>query len=68
MHPCKLTCLWKAVDQNGDTINFWQSRKRDTKAARKFFRKALRSPHNSNPRVITTELVVAPLLLVDATT
>jgi len=67
MLPCKWTFLYRAVDQNGDTIDFWLSRKRNTKAARKFFRKALRSPHNSNLRVITTELVVAPLLLVDAT-
>jgi len=60
MHPCKWIYLYRTIDQNGDTIKFWLSRKRDTKAARKFFRKVLRLPHNSNPEVITTELVVAP--------
>jgi len=55
------TYLYRAVDQNGDTIDFWLSRKRDTKAARKFFRKALRSPHNSSPRVITTDKYAATI-------
>ncbi|XMB85402.1 IS6 family transposase [Mycoplasmatota bacterium WC44] len=49
------TYLYRAVDQHGDTIDFWLSKKRDRHAAKKFFRKALRSPHNSNPRVITTD-------------
>jgi len=57
----KWTYLYRAVDQNGDTIDFWLSRKRDTKAARQFFRKALRSPHNSNPRVITTDKYAATI-------
>jgi IS6 family transposase len=47
--------LYRAVDQEGQTIDFWLSRKRDRKAARKFFRKVLSSPHNSNPRVITPD-------------
>ena len=47
--------LYRAVDQRGNTIDFWLSKKRDRKAAKKFLRKALRSPHNSNPRVITTD-------------
>ncbi|QVK16956.1 IS6 family transposase [Mycoplasmatota bacterium] len=51
--------LYKAVDSNGDTIDFWLSRKRDKKAAKKFFRKSLRSPHNSNPRVIMTDKFAA---------
>ena len=33
------TYLYRAVDQNGSTIDFWLSRKRDKKAAKKFFRK-----------------------------
>jgi len=55
------TYLYRAVDQNGSTIDFWLSRKRDKKAAKKFFRKALRSPHNSNPRVITTDKYAATI-------
>lgn len=53
--------LYRAVDQEGQTIDFWLSRKKDRKAARKFFRKALSSPHNSNPRVITTDKYVATI-------
>ena len=53
--------LYRAVDQYGNTIDFWLSRKRDRKAAKKFFRKALRSPHNSNPRVITTDKYAATI-------
>jgi len=29
--------LHRAVDSNGDTIDFWLSRNRDKKAAKKFF-------------------------------
>jgi len=53
--------LYRAVDQYGNTIDFWLSRKRDRKAAKKFFRKALRSPHNNNPRVITTDKYAATI-------
>lgn len=51
----KWTYLYRAVDQHGKTIDFWLSRKRNKNAAKKFFRKAMRSPHNDNPRVITTD-------------
>jgi transposase-like protein len=53
--------LYRAVDQYGDTIDFWLSKSRDCKAAKKFFRKALKSPHNSNPRVITTDKYAATI-------
>jgi len=53
--------LYRAVDQYGNTIDFWLSRKRDRKAAKKFLRKALRSPHNTNPRVITTDKYAATI-------
>ncbi|XMB85443.1 IS6 family transposase [Mycoplasmatota bacterium WC44] len=53
--------LYRAVDSKGDTIDFWLSKKRDKRAAKKFFRKALRSPHNSNPRVITTDKYAATI-------
>jgi len=57
----KWTYLYRAVDQHGQTIDFWLSRSRDRKAAKKFFRNAMRSAHNSNPRVITTDKYAATI-------
>ena len=51
----KWTYLYRAVDSNGDTIDFILSKK----AARKFFIKALRSPHNKIPRVINVDKNIA---------
>ena len=51
--------LYRAVDSEGQTIDFWLSKHRDKKAARKFFRKALKSSHNQMPRVITTDKYAA---------
>ena len=53
--------LYRAVDRDSQTIDFWLSKTRDCKAAKKFFRKALKSPHNSNPRVITTDKYAATI-------
>ena len=47
--------LYRAVDSTGKTIDFYVSERRDKKAAKKFFRKALRAEHNGEPRVITTD-------------
>ncbi|MCZ8514333.1 IS6 family transposase [Paenibacillus filicis] len=47
--------LYRAVDSNGNTIDFMLSENRDTSAARRFFKKALTSPHNQSPRVITVD-------------
>jgi transposase, IS6 family len=47
--------LYRAVDSTGKTIDFYVSERRDKKAAKKFFRKALRAVHNIQPRVITTD-------------
>ncbi len=47
--------LYRAVDSNGDTIDFMLSAKRDQKAAKRFFKKALNSNHNQIPRVITVD-------------
>ena len=47
--------LYRAVDSNGATIDFYFSIKCDHKAAKKFFEKALNSSHNSNPRVINVD-------------
>ena len=47
--------LYRAVDSTGQTIDFLLTAKRDTAAAKRFFRKALRSPGNPVPRVINVD-------------
>ena len=47
--------LYRAVDSEGDTIDFMLSAKRDRKAVKRFFKKALSSKHNQMPRVITVD-------------
>jgi transposase, IS6 family len=51
--------LYRAVDSDGNTIDFYVSEKRDKSAAKKFFRKALKAKHNQQPRVITTDKYAA---------
>ena len=47
--------LYRAVDTSGNTLDFLLSAKRDARAAERFFRKALKSNHNSSPRVINVD-------------
>ena len=47
--------LYRAVDAHGQTIDFLLSAKRDTAAARRFFRKALKQAHTVNPRTLTVD-------------
>ncbi|CDN39413.1 transposase [Bacillus thuringiensis] len=47
--------LYRAVDSEGNTIDFYLSKSRNHKAARRFFKKALRSFHVSKPRIITVD-------------
>ena len=47
--------FYRAVDSNGDTIDFMLSAKRNQKAANRFFKKALGSNDNQMPRVITVD-------------
>ncbi|WP_028402402.1 IS6 family transposase, partial [Ectobacillus panaciterrae] len=47
--------LYRAVDSEGNTIDFYLSKTRDKKAAKRFFKKALRSFHVSKPRVMTVD-------------
>jgi transposase-like protein len=47
--------LYRAVDAAGNTIDFLLCAKRDTKAATRFFRKALKARHSSVPRVINVD-------------
>ena len=47
--------LYRAVDSTGQTIEFLLTAKRDTAAAKRFFRKALSSPGHPVPRVINVD-------------
>lgn len=47
--------LYRAVDSDGNTLDFLLTAKRDTSAAKRFFRKALRAAHTQEPRVINVD-------------
>ena len=47
--------LYRAVDSDGNTIEFLLCAKRDSKSAKRFFRKALKALHTSKPRVINVD-------------
>ena len=47
--------LYRAVDSESKTLDFFLSPTRDAKAAKKFFRKVLRACHAVPPRVITVD-------------
>lgn len=47
--------LYRAVDSEGNTLDFLLSTKRDGKAAARFFRKVLKAKHTQTPRVITVD-------------
>jgi transposase, IS6 family len=49
------TYLYRAVDSNGDTIDFMLSPTRSKIAAKRFFKKVIKSPHNKIPRVISVD-------------
>ena len=51
--------LYRTVDSEGKTIDFFVSEHRDKDAAKKFFKKALKGTHNQQPRVITTDKYAA---------
>ena len=46
--------LWRAVDQDGEVVDVYIQAKRDATAARRFFRRLLRS-HGGEPRQIVTD-------------
>jgi transposase, IS6 family len=62
----KWVYLYRAVDAAGQTIDFLLSRRRDTAAARRFFRRALKQPHTVNPRTITVDKNAAYLIATKA--
>jgi transposase-like protein len=46
---------YRAVDSEGNTIDFYLIESRDTKAAKRFFKQALAAFHVSKSRVITVD-------------
>jgi putative transposase len=46
--------LWRAVDQDGDVVDVYLQTRRDAEAAKRFFRRLLRS-HGTSPRKIVTD-------------
>ena len=51
--------LYRAVDSQGNTLDFMLSAKRDAKAAARFFRKVSKAQHTQAPRVINVDKNVA---------
>jgi IS6 family transposase len=47
--------LYRAIDSEGNTLDFMLSARRNKKAAKRFFKKVLKSNHNRKPRVINTD-------------
>ena len=48
--------LWRAVDQDGDVTDILVQKKRDRKAAKRFFRKLLKGSGGCPNRVVTDKL------------
>ena len=46
---------YRAVDSEGNTLDFWLSATRDAAAAQAFFEKTLGAPHTVQPRVINVD-------------
>ncbi len=59
--------LYRAVDSDGATIDFWISENRDKKSAEKFFKKTLNAGHNQMPRVITSDKYYSYEVLINET-
>ena len=47
--------LYRAVDSEGNTIDFYLSESRNKQAAKRFFKKALAASHICKPRIITVD-------------
>jgi len=58
--------LYRAVDSQGNTLDFMLSAKRNAKAAERFFRKTLDAAHTSSPRVINVDQNAAYPPAIDA--
>jgi transposase, IS6 family len=47
--------LYRAIDKQGNTLDWMLSKKRDKKAAKRFFKKVLYNRHVTDPRVINVD-------------
>lgn len=47
--------LYRAVDSEGNTIDFYLSESRNKQVTKRFFKKALATSHVCKPRVITVD-------------
>ncbi len=47
--------LYRAVDSDGNTLDFLLTAKRDAAAAKRFFRKAMLAAHTQKPRVVNVD-------------
>ncbi len=47
--------LYRAIDSEGNTLDFMLSARRNAEAAKRFFKKVLKSRQNKQPRVINTD-------------
>jgi len=48
--------LWRAVDQDGDVVDVFLQRRRDGRAAKRFFKRLLRASGSEPRRVVTDKL------------
>ena len=48
--------LWRAIDQDGEVVNVFLQRRRDGKAAKRFFKRLLRASGNEPTRIVTDTL------------
>jgi len=51
----KWSYLYRAVDSTGQTIDFMLSARRDKRAAKRFFRKTLKTAKRQSPRIINVD-------------
>jgi putative transposase len=56
----QIHCLWRAVDQDGDVIDILVQRRRNARAAKQFFSKALKSQGAEPMRLVTDGLKSYP--------
>ena len=47
--------LYRAIDSEGNTLDFMLSAKRDSKASKRFLKKVLNASHTIEPRAITVD-------------
>ncbi len=53
----KLHYPWRAVDQDGDTIDILVQKRRNKRAAKRFFRKLLKG-QSASPRCMVTDKLI----------